>query len=80
MDAEQVAAFEGANPGGVFAVGDVLALSAGLVGVVVLVWSAWVALHAYKSWSAGRAGLGEAGGHVLRATLLTVVVLAVVTW
>ena len=80
MDADQIAAFRGANPGGLMTEADVLLLCAGLVVVVAMLWCAWVVLHAYKNWSAGRAGIGDAGSHVLRATLLMVVVVAVVTW
>ena len=46
----------------------------------MILWCAWVVLHAYKSWSGGGSPLAEAGGHALRAVLVTVVVLAVVTW
>ena len=80
MDPEQIAAFRGANPGAALTEADVLLLCAGLAVVVAMLWCAWVVLHAYRNWSAGQAGFGEAGGHVLRATLLMVVVVAVVTW
>ena len=80
MDPAQQAAFRGANPGGAVTEADLLALCAGLVCVLVILWCAWVVLHAYKSWSGGASPLGEAGGHALRAVLVTVVVLAVVTW
>ena len=80
MDPAQQAAFRGANPGGAVTEADLLALFAGLVCVLVILWCAWVVLHAYKSWSGGGSPLAEAGGHALRAVLVTVVVLAVVTW
>ena len=80
MDPAQQAAFRGANPGGAVTEADLLALFAGLVCALVIVWCAWVVLHAYKSWSGGGSPLGESAGHALRAVLVTVVVLAVVTW
>ena len=80
MDPAQQAAFRGANPGVAVTEADLLALFAGLVCALVIVWCAWVVLHAYKSWSGGGSPLAEAGGHALRAVLVTVVVLAVVTW
>ncbi len=80
MDAAQQAAFRGANPGSWVTEANVLALCAGLVCALAIAWCAWVVFHAYKNWSGGGAGPGEAGGHVLRAVFLTVVVLAVVTW
>ena len=79
MDDDQLRAFRGANPVNLTEE-QVEALCAGLVGVVVLLWCAWVVLHAYKNWSTGRTGVADAGGQVLRAVLLMVVVLAVVTW
>ena len=80
MDPAQQAAFRGANPGVAVTEADLLALCAGMVCALVIVWCAWVVLHAYKSWSGGGSPPGEAAGHVLRAVLVTVVVLAVVTW
>ena len=80
MDPAQQAAFRCANPGGAVTEADLLALCAGLVCALVIVWCAWVVLHAYKNWSGGGSPLAEAGGHALRAVLVTVVVLAVVTW
>ena len=80
MDPAQQAAFRGANPGGAVTEADLLALFAGLVCALVILWCAWVVLHAYKNWSGGGSPLAEAGGHALRAVLVTVVVLAVVTW
>ena len=80
MDPAQQAAFRGANPGGAVTEADLLALFAGGVSVLVILWCAWVVLHAYKSWSGGGSPLAEAAGHALRAVLVTVVVLAVVTW
>ena len=80
MDPAQQAAFRGANPGGAVTEADLLALCAGLVCALVILWCAWVVLHAYKNWSGGGSPLAEAGGHALRAVLVTVVVLAVVTW
>ena len=80
MDPAQQAAFRGANPGGAVTEADLLALCAGLVCTLVILWCAWVVLHAYKNWSGGASPLAEAGGHALRAVLVTVVVLAVVTW
>ena len=80
MDPAQQAAFRGANPGAAVTEADLLALCAGLVCALVIVWCAWVVLHAYKSWSGGGSPLTEAAGHALRAVLVTVVVLAVVTW
>ena len=80
MDPAQQAAFRGANPGGAVTEAELLALFAGLVCVLVILWCAWVVLHAYKNWSGGGSPLAEAGGHALRAVLVTVVVLAVVTW
>ena len=53
MDPAQQAAFRGANPGGAVTEADLLALFAGLVCVLVILWCAWVVLHAYKSWSGG---------------------------
>ena len=53
-------------------------LFSGLLIAVLLIWCAWVVLHAYKAWSAGRTTPFEAGGQVLRAFFLMVVVLAVV--
>ena len=80
MDPAQQAAFRGANPGAAVTEADLLALFAGLVCALVILWCAWVVLHAYKSWSGGASPLGESAGHALRAVLVTVVVLAVVTW
>ena len=80
MDPAQQAAFRGANPGGAVTEAELLTLFAGAVCALVIVWCAWVVLHAYKSWSGGGSPLAEAGGHALRAVLVTVVVLAVVTW
>ena len=80
MDPAQQAAFRGANPGAAVTETDLLALCAGLVCALVILWCAWVVLHAYKSWSGGASPLAEAAGHALRAVLVTVVVLAVVTW
>jgi len=80
MDPDQQAAFRGANPGSPVAEADLLLLCAGLVCALMVAWCAWVVFHAYKNWSAGGSPPGEAGGHVLRAVFLTVVVLAVVTW
>ncbi|MCY3810310.1 MAG: TIGR03758 family integrating conjugative element protein [Gammaproteobacteria bacterium] len=79
MDPDQQAAFRGANPGFPVTEADLLALCAGLVCALAIAWCAWVVFHAYRSWSAG-APPGEAGGQVLRAVFLTVVLLAVVTW
>ena len=79
MDPDQQAAFRGANPGFPVTEAELLALCAGLVCALAIAWCAWVVFHAYKNWSGG-ATPGEAGGHVLRAVFLTVVVLAVVTW
>ncbi len=80
MNTAQQAAFRGANPGSWVTEANVLALCAGLVCALAIAWCAWVVFQAYKNWSGGGAGTGEAGGHVLRAVFLTVVVLAVVTW
>ena len=80
MDPAQQAAFRGANPGGAVTEAGLLALFAGLVCALVILWCAWVVLHAYRSWSGGGSPLAEAGGQALRAVLVTVVVLAVVTW
>ena len=80
MDPDQQAAFRGANPGSPMTEADLLALCAGLVCALAIAWCAWVTFHAYKNWSGGGAPPGEAGGHVLRAVFLTVVLLAVVTW
>ena len=80
MDPAQQAAFRGANPGAGVSEAELLALCAGAVCVLVILWCAWVVLHAYRSWSGGASSLAEAGGHALRAVLVTVVVLAVVTW
>ena len=80
MDPAQQAAFRGANPGAAVTEADLLALCAGGVSALVIVWCAWVVFHAYRSWSGGASPLAEAAGHVLRAVLVTVVVLAVVTW
>ena len=80
MNAAQQTAFRGANPGWPVTEAEVLALCAGLVCALAIAWCAWVVFHAYRSWSAGGSPPGEAGGHVLRAGFLTVVVLAVVTW
>ena len=80
MDPAQQAAFRGANPGAVVTEADLLALCAGAVCTLVILWCAWVVLHAYRSWSGGASPLAEAAGHALRAVLVTVVVLAVVTW
>ena len=80
MDPDQQAAFRGANPGFPVTEGELLALCAGLVCALAIAWCAWVVFHAYRNWSGGGATPGEAGGQVLRAVFLTVVVLAVVTW
>ncbi|MYE82567.1 MAG: TIGR03758 family integrating conjugative element protein [Gammaproteobacteria bacterium] len=80
MDAAQQAAFRGANPGVPVSEADLLALCAGLVCALALVWCAWVVFHAYKNWGGGASPPGEAAGHALRAVFLTVVLLAVVTW
>ena len=80
MHPDQQSAFRGANPGAPVTEADLLALCAGLVCALAIVWCAWVVLHAYKNWSGGGSPLGEAGGHVLRAVFLTAVLLAVVTW
>ena len=80
MDPAQQAAFRGANPGAAVTEAELLALCAGAVCALVIVWCAWVVLHAYKNWSGGASALAEAAGHALRAVLVTVVVLAVVTW
>ena len=80
MDPAQQAAFRGANPGAAVTEAGLLALCAGMVCALVILWCAWVVLHAYKNWSGGASPLAEAGGHALRAVLVTVVVLAVVTW
>ena len=80
MDPAQQAAFRGANPGATVTEAELLALCAGGVSALVILWCAWVVLHAYKSWSGGASPLAEAAGHALRAVLVTVVVLSVVTW
>ena len=80
MDPDQQAAFRGANPGSPVTEADLLALCAGLVCALAILWCAWVVFHAYKNWSGGGSPPGEAGGHVLRAVFLTVVLLAVVAW
>ncbi|MCY3812126.1 MAG: TIGR03758 family integrating conjugative element protein [Gammaproteobacteria bacterium] len=80
MDPDQQSAFRGANPGSPVTETELLALCAGLVCALAIVWCAWVVFHAYKNWSAGGSMPGEAGGQALRAVFLTVVLLAVVTW
>ena len=80
MDPAQQAAFRGANPGGAVTEAELLAFCAGIVCALMVLWCAWVVLHAYQSWSGGASPLAEAAGHALRAVLVTVVVLAVVTW
>jgi len=80
VDPDQRAAFRGANPGVLVTEADLLAFCAGIACALTLAWCAWVVFHAYRSWSGGGTPLAEAGGHVLRAVFLTVVLLAVVTW
>ena len=76
MTAEQVAAFEAANliGGGPLAPGDVLALVAGLVFGAALLWFAWVLYRSYEAWGRGRMDAFDAGGKLLRATFVLVLV------
>lgn len=75
MTPDQKEAFRGANPGGDVTVDGVWNLVSGMIGALFVIWCGWVVLHAYRAWSAGRVTAFEAGGHVLRAFLLTVLVL-----
>ena len=75
MTEAQKKAFEGANPGGDVTVDGVWNLVSGTIGALFVVWCGWVVLHAYRAWSAGRATAFEAGGQVLRAFFLMVLVL-----
>lgn len=79
MTPEQVAAFEGANPGSPLTVAGMSALSGGLLASVVLVWFGWVVIHAYRAWGAGRSRSFDAGSQILRGLFVTVVVLAIVS-
>ena len=76
MTPEQVAAFGAANltGGGPLAPGDVLALVAGLVFGAALLWFAWVLYRAYEAWGRGRMDAFDAGGKLLRATFVLVLV------
>ncbi len=80
MDPQQQAAFRNANPGSPVTEADLLALCAGLVCALVVLWCAWVVLHAYKQWSGGGTSIADAVGPVFRAVFLTMVLLAIVTW
>lgn len=76
MTPAQTAAFGAANltGGGPLAPGDVLALVAGLVFGAALLWFAWVAYRSYEAWGRGRMDAFEAGGKILRATFVLVLV------
>ena len=75
MTPEQVAAFGAANMTGTpLAPGDVLALVAGLVFGAVLLWFAWVLYRSYEAWGRGRMDAFDAGGKLLRATFVLVLV------
>ena len=76
MTPAQTAAFEAANLTGTgpLAAADVLALVAGLVFGAALVWFAWVLYRAYEAWGRGRMDAFDAGGKLLRATFVLVLV------
>lgn len=76
MTADQVAAFGAANRTGAAALapGDVLALVAGLVFGAALLWFAWVLYRSYEAWGRGRMDAFDAGGKLLRATFVLVLV------
>ena len=62
MDPAQQAAFRGANPGAAVTEADLLALCAGAVCALVIVWCAWVVLHAYKKLERRRVAARRGGG------------------
>ena len=76
MTPAQTAAFGAANltAGGPLAPDDVLAVVAGLVFGTVLLWFAWVLYRSYEAWGRGRMEAFDAGGKLLRATFVVVVV------
>ena len=76
MSPAQTAAFGAANRvgGGAFAPDDVMAVVAGLTFGAALLWYAWVAYRAYAAWGRGRLGALDAGGLLLRATFVLVLV------
>ena len=76
MTDEQAAAFSAANltGGAAIAPGDVLAVIAGLVLGAALLWFAWVLYRAYEAWGRGRMDAFDAGGKLLRATFVLVLV------
>lgn len=75
MTPAQLEAFEGANRGAAAFTADAAGqVWAGVLMLVVLLWAAWVLVQVYKAWSQRRAVWGDAGGQVLRAVFVLLVV------
>lgn len=74
MNEAQKRAFEGANPGADVTVEGLLALFITLTAALVVTWCVWVVVQAYKGWASNSTEPFAAGGHVLRAVLVVVLV------
>ena len=80
MTPAQRSAFRGANPGTALTEDALSTAWEAVLAALMVLWVAWVCLHAYKYWSSGREGWGEAAGQVLRAALVTMLILLVLSW
>ena len=81
MSAGQTAAFKSANSGAmVITPIHVETLVTGILASLVLIWFGWVCLSAYRTLREPRTRVTDAGGHVLRALFVTIVILALITF
>ena len=80
MSTAQNAAFNSANSGPmVITPVNVETLVTGVLGTLVIIWLCWVCLGAYRTLRKPGASVSDAGGHVVRALFVTIVILALIT-
>ncbi|MEE9493608.1 MAG: TIGR03758 family integrating conjugative element protein [Gammaproteobacteria bacterium] len=79
LTAAQQQAFQNANTGNTqFTLSDSKFIFAGIASALLLSWFAWVVVNTYKAWAASRATGGDAGGQILRALFVMLIVLVIV--
>ncbi len=80
MTSEQQQAFESANTGAL-ANGSLnwLVVIESLLGVILFLWCAWVLISCYKAWGAGGLTGDNASGVGLRAIVVALILLIIIT-